>query len=163
MVFHSFYKKGFTLIELLVVIAIIGILGSIVMSSLGNARLKARDTARKQMGKQIQTALEMYIIDNGRYPQLTGTGVAIVGVSEIGPNTLNNVLVPLYMRSDILYDMTDVSDASYVSDTTKQNQYVLRLSFESPTQTTPSTLYTCKMGIGTMVNSHYPGVPLCVK
>ena len=61
-------QKGFTLIELLVVIAIIGILATVVISSLNKARAKARDARRVQDIKSIQTALEMYYLDHGTYP-----------------------------------------------------------------------------------------------
>lgn len=65
-------KKGFTLIELLVVIAIIGILSSIVIASLNNARKKSRDARRVADIKQVQLALEMYFDTNRAYPLTLG-------------------------------------------------------------------------------------------
>jgi type II secretion system protein G len=62
-------KRGFTLIELLVVISIIGMLSSVVLSSLNDARAKARDARRMSDIKQIQNALEMYRNDKGFYPK----------------------------------------------------------------------------------------------
>jgi len=61
-------RFGFTLIELLVVIAIIAMLASIIMASLSSARAKSRDAKRLADLKQLQTALELYYADNGKYP-----------------------------------------------------------------------------------------------
>ncbi len=61
-------SKAFTLIELLVVIAIIGILSSVVLASLENARARARDARRMSDIRQIQNALELYYQTNNRYP-----------------------------------------------------------------------------------------------
>lgn len=65
-------QKGFTLIELLVVISIIGLLSSIVLTSVNSARAKARDARRIADFKQIQTALEFFYDSQGRYPQSPG-------------------------------------------------------------------------------------------
>src|SRR3989338_9047207 len=67
-------KRGFTLIELLVVIAIIGVLASIVLASLNNARRKSRDARRITDVKQIQLALELYFDGQGnQYPAASTT------------------------------------------------------------------------------------------
>ena len=60
--------KGFTLIELLVVISIIGVLSTVVITSLNEGRARARDAKREQDIISIQNALELYYVDNGRYP-----------------------------------------------------------------------------------------------
>ena len=61
-------NKGFTLVELLVVIAIIGILASVILVSLNNARQKARDARRIADLRQVSLALENYYDDNIAYP-----------------------------------------------------------------------------------------------
>ena len=64
-------QKGFTLIELLVVIAIIGLLSTLAVVALNNARQKSRDARRVADIKQIQTALELYFNDCQEYPVMT--------------------------------------------------------------------------------------------
>ncbi len=61
--------RGFTLIELLVVVAIIGILSTVVISSLNTARSKSRDARRKMDLKQIEKALEFHYDKYGSYTQ----------------------------------------------------------------------------------------------
>jgi len=60
-------KKGFTLIELLVVIAIIGLLSTLAVVALNDARVKSRDAKRVSDIKQIQSALELHFADTNSY------------------------------------------------------------------------------------------------
>ena len=62
-------KRGFTLIELIMVVAIIGLIVSIVLSSLSTARQRGNDTARIQSVHQVQSALQLYSTsNNGTFP-----------------------------------------------------------------------------------------------
>ena len=70
-------QKGFTLIELLVVIAIIGLLSTLSILALNQARARARDAKRISDVKQIQTALELYYNDMGAYPSAVTAGGSI--------------------------------------------------------------------------------------
>jgi len=70
---HPRLSRGFTLIELLVVIAIIGILSSVLVSSLSIARAKTRDATRLSDFRQIQTALETYRNEKLSYPSTSGS------------------------------------------------------------------------------------------
>ncbi|NQV04817.1 MAG: type II secretion system major pseudopilin GspG [Candidatus Omnitrophica bacterium] len=62
-------KKGFTLIELMLVVIIIGVLVSMVVPRLVGRSEEARVAAAKaDIDANISVALDLYELDNGRYP-----------------------------------------------------------------------------------------------
>ena len=73
-------KKGFTLIELLVVIAIIGLLSSIVIISMRNARKDAELKKVMQFSASIQHALGAYTIGAWRFEDSRVSDTGIEGV-----------------------------------------------------------------------------------
>ena len=70
--FSKRYSKGFTLIELLVVISIIGLLSSVVLASVNDARAKARDAKRRSDLRQLVNAVELYYSKYNVYPGTDG-------------------------------------------------------------------------------------------
>ncbi len=82
---HSNRSQGFTLIELLVVIAIIGILSSVVLSALNNARDKGNVAAVKSQMIEFRKLLELEYSETGSYANLQG-GTAWVG-SDVSATT----------------------------------------------------------------------------
>ncbi|MCB1751006.1 MAG: type II secretion system major pseudopilin GspG [Gammaproteobacteria bacterium] len=64
----KFHRSGFTLIEILVVLVILGLLAGVVgpkvVSYLGRGK---SDTAKLQI-EQLAAAMELYLLDVGRYP-----------------------------------------------------------------------------------------------
>lgn len=61
-------NNGFTIVELLIVIVVIGILAAITIVAYNGIQSKARDAQRVSDVDLITKALEIYYIDNGRYP-----------------------------------------------------------------------------------------------
>lgn len=69
-------KKAFSFMELLTTIIIIGIIISTATVSFKKIRENSRDTKRIADIKQIQSALELYYSDNGKYPETLGSSIS---------------------------------------------------------------------------------------
>jgi general secretion pathway protein G len=61
-------QRGFTLIEIMVVVVIIGLLTAVVTTNVMGRVDEARVTKAKQDIKALELALNMYRLDNARYP-----------------------------------------------------------------------------------------------
>ncbi|MFH0804360.1 MAG: prepilin-type N-terminal cleavage/methylation domain-containing protein [Candidatus Zambryskibacteria bacterium] len=105
---------GFSLVELLIVITIIGILSTIILSSISNARARAYDSKVKQQLSSFRTAAEMYFanqVPNGYgIANDCGTGVfnnvdAVNGSPGlyIAPGNLPDFSVPVCRSTDTAY------------------------------------------------------------
>ncbi|MEO6536770.1 MAG: prepilin-type N-terminal cleavage/methylation domain-containing protein [Candidatus Paceibacterota bacterium] len=127
-------NRAFTLLELLVVIAIIGILSSIVLASLNSARMRSRDSVRRSDMHQIQTALQLYWLqNNGTYPVISGQAKA----SELAP-----ALVPTYIAS-IPTDPVNTPVYMYSYYTVSPyNAYTLLVNYEGD-----APVSTCRIDI----------------
>ena len=83
---HSFCSnRGFTLIELMVVILIIGVLAALIVPKVMSRPDEARITAAKQDIATITQALNLYKLDNQRYPTTEQGLAALVHKPTVSP------------------------------------------------------------------------------
>ena len=120
-------RKGFTLIELLVVIAIIGLLSTLAVVALNNAREKSRDARRVADIKQIQTALELYYNDCQGYPTTASFGSTIAGSDGVCNPANTTVYMSVVPTNPLPNGM------AYTYASAGGSSYTLEYELEGPT------------------------------
>lgn len=78
-------QRGFTLVEIMVVVVIIGILGALVVPKLLGRTGESRVTAARTDIKTLKSALQLYKLDNQRYPTTEQGLQALVQKPTSGP------------------------------------------------------------------------------
>lgn len=78
-------QRGFTLIEIMVVVVILGVLGALVLPNVMSRPEHAKLTAARTDIQSISTALEIYRLDNGRYPTTAQGLEALVKPPTLAP------------------------------------------------------------------------------
>lgn len=82
------YNKGFTLIELLMVIAIIGLLSTIILTSLSDARNRGSDAAVKSNLNSIRSAADLYYDNNNNSYGTFAIGNCVAGAGMFSNSTI---------------------------------------------------------------------------
>jgi general secretion pathway protein G len=89
--------RGFTLIEIMVVVVILAVLGALVVPKILENVDKARVTRAQSDLRAIETALDLYRLDNFKYPT-TEQGLAAL-VKQPADSTITNYRPGGYLKA----------------------------------------------------------------
>lgn len=110
-------KSGFTFVEILLVVVIIGILASMILPRFVGRSEQARQAAASaDINAGIATALDMFELDNGQYPDKLDDLITKPGYATIwnGPYLKKKPIDP-WKREYIYKPTTDKKDYELIS------------------------------------------------
>lgn len=93
---------GFTLIELLIVVAIIAILAVIAVPNFLEAQTRSKVSRARADLRTVAVALELYLVDQNRYPSMLQPGFA-GGVAPLRGSDLKWWYVPNALSTPVAY------------------------------------------------------------
>ncbi len=97
-------RRGFTLVEILLVVMIIGVIAAMVVPNIAGRGEQARHSAaRVDIEANLMAALDLYELDNGRYPTTEQGLAALIRAPEVPP-LVNNWRGPYLKKKVIPHD-----------------------------------------------------------
>jgi prepilin-type N-terminal cleavage/methylation domain-containing protein len=159
-------NKGFTLIELLVVIAIIGILSSVVLASLSNARDKGKDASVKSQLASLKAQGELYFSASETYSgvcnEVKGKNgfkdllIATADVSGVESGaSLNDTNGDGVLLTDAVGVYNKVTCHEYIGNGTESNPdaWVVEAPLSASTQAAPSMYCADSTGVSKVTST----------
>lgn len=131
--YSSKKRSGFTLIELMVVIGIMGILASVILLAVNQARANSRDSRRVSDLKQLELGLALYREQSGTYP--TATQFYNNGTSVLVPTFVPKM--PLDPRTKAAYTY-NLNSSGFLITTTLEAENVTTCYVKAPDRTAPT-------------------------
>ena len=125
------FKKGFTLVELLVVITIIAILSVAAYVAVGGQTMKAKNSRRIQDISTIQSALEIYYVEKGSYPDAVSVPSVHANFKTYDTSQLGAKYISKQPLDPWSTDTASIPYAYNVNGTKKQYQLAATLEDET--------------------------------
>ena len=116
---HRRRRNGFTIVELLIVIVVIAILAAITIVAYNGIQGRANDSAVQYDLNAIAKKLELYKIDNGKYPS-NHAGLISMGVKVAG----ESYALGTYRNLVYCYDSTNDQYTLSATSKTEAHYYI---------------------------------------
>ncbi|MBT4552106.1 prepilin-type N-terminal cleavage/methylation domain-containing protein [bacterium] len=118
-------KNAFSLIELIISITIIAILGTILYPNFSKLQQKAKESSLQSTGRSIQTAIELYALNNTTYP--SGTNIPLLELIDTLKTGGELTKIPKNPFTGKQYTDQDHSGNIVYNYDETENQYTLNI------------------------------------
>ena len=149
------HQRGFTIVELLIVIVVIGILAAITIVAYNGIQARAADTAIQSDLRNLQNKIEIFKVDNDKYPggasspaELTGLDFKATKSAYATTSSTNNHLWYCRNGAQSHYSVVALSKSGnifYITKSAQPTKYTGGLAW-SPTSHNCNTLIDSGQG-----------------
>lgn len=121
-------KGGFTILEILVAVGIVALLTTVIVTSFGFIKQRARDSQRASQISDLRKGLDLFLNQTASYP------VSVAGICITGSDAVSTALLGQNVLSKAVSDPIFTSDPAFCYEYTSSGDgtaYSLRYFLET--------------------------------